>query len=498
MAFKNKYLLLLLVGLTLGSFSCEEDPFIPEQFGTLFGEVLLADQNTPISSVTVSTNPPTSSVETDAEGRFQLENIPAGTYSLRTEKAGFLTELTPVSVFGNSDVNVIIRMNSDSLENNLPSVPTNVFPEEGSIDNETSFTFAWSATDMDEEDDLTFDLLLFNSDQTEMTELATNLSDTTYEVSNLAFNTNYFWQVVAYDGFNDPVFSEVWSFSTMDLPDLRFLYVREENTRYNIFASDEFDNNTQLTNNNASNWRPRMNPQRTKIAFISNINVNPQVFVMDRDGGNQTQVTTLPISGAADQFDLDFSWSPDGSRILYPSGNKLYTVLLDGTGLTEIVESPLGLTFAECDWSEQDNRILARTSETDPYNSTMILFNIATNSFWTWFPNQGGRTGGPAFSIDGNSAIYTHDISGFESVSGRQLDAHVFIRDLSSNNIIDASIFKPNGTNDLDPRFSPDGSKIIFTNTNNDGISQKDIYMMNLDGSNRDLLFENAEMPEWR
>ena len=498
MTSNTKYLLLLFVCLTFGFFSCEEDPFIPEEFGTLFGEVLLADENTPISAVTVSTNPPTSSVETDAQGRFQLENIPVGTYSLRTEKVGFLTELTAVSVFGNSDVNVIIRMNSDSLENNPPSMPLNYFPENGAINIETAFTFEWSAMDVDADDELTYDLLLFNSDQTEMIELTSNTTDTTFEVSNLDFNTNYFWQVVANDGFNDPIFSEVWSFTTESFPDLRFLYAKKENAKYDIYASDANGTTIQLTDNNGSNWRPRMNPQRTKIAFISNLDINPQIFIMDRDGNNVQQVTTVPVSGAADQFDLDFSWSPDGTRILYTSSSKLFSVQTNGTGLMEMLEAPTGITFAECDWTSQGNRILARTEGPNQYNSTMLLFNVDANSWWTFYPDIDGRSGGPTFSIDGNSALYTHDISGFEAISGRQLDSHVFIRDLDSNDVIDVSVEKPAGTNDLDPSYSPDGSKVIFTNTNNDGISQKDIYMMDLDGDNRTLLFEDAEMPEWQ
>ena len=494
----NKYYLFFLICISLGFFGCEEDPFIPEEFGTLFGEVLMAEENIAIASVTISTNPPTSSVETDAEGRFQLENIPEGTYSLRAEKSGFLTEVTSVAVFANSDANVIIRMNSDSLENNPPSIPMNITPINGSIDNEVNVTLSWTSTDIDAEDQLSYDLLLFNSDQTEVTELLINSVDSTYELTNLDFNTNYYWQVIVYDGFNDPVFSEVWNFRTVAFPDYRFVYTKKTDSKYNIFSSDETGNFVQLTDNDGSNWRPRMNPQRNKIAYISNVDVNPQIYIMDRDGTNKQRVTNVPISGAIDQFDLDFSWSPDGSRILYPAGSKLYSILLDGTGLTEMLEAPLGITFAECDWTEQDNRIVARTVGATPYISTMILFNVDPNSWWTYFSNIPGRTGGPSFSIDGNDALYTHDISGFEAVDGRQLDAHIFIRDLGSSNAQDISIYKPNGTNDLDPRYSPDGSKIIFTNTNNDGISQKNIWIMDLDGENRTLLFEDAEMPEWK
>ena len=63
---------------------------------------------------------------------------------------------------------------------------------------------------------------------------------------------------------------------------------------------------------------------------------------------------------------------------------------------------------------------------------------------------------------------------------------------------MDVSIEKPAGTNDLNPRFSPDGAAVIFVNTNNDGISQRNIWKMELDGGGRTLLFENAITPEWK
>ena len=109
-----------------------------------------------------------------------------------------------------------------------------------------------------------------------------------------------------------------------------------------------------------------------------------------------------------------------------------------------------------------------------------------------------GSTGGAMFSIDGNYVLYTHDVSEFESPDGRQLDAHIFIKNIATGAEIDLSINKPAGTNDLDPRFSPDGSKVIFTNTNNDGISVKNILIMTIEGEGRTLLFEDAEMGEWR
>ena len=111
--------------------------------------------------------------------------------------------------------------------------------------------------------------------------------------------------------------------------------------------------------------------------------------------------------------------------------------------------------------------------------------------------NLPGMIESPSFSIDGNAIVYTHDVSGFETGNGRQLDARIFIKKLSDGTVTEVSTNKPAGTNDLQPRYIADGSKIIFANAVNDGITPKDIYMVELDGDNRELIIKNGEMPSW-
>ena len=57
---------------------------------------------------------------------------------------------------------------------------------------------------------------------------------------------------------------------------------------------------------------------------------------------------------------------------------------------------------------------------------------------------------------------------------------------------------KPIGTVDIDPMFSPNSAEIIFTNTSNDLISQKDIYTINLNDNRRELVISNAEMVNYQ
>ncbi len=491
---KELIYIVLLFGLAMIT-SCQEQTFEPEVFGSLFGEVLLNNENTPLENVKISTNPPTSSIFTDDAGRFALENVATNSYTIRAEKDGFITSIESVTVYENQTANVIIKMVPDTMDSQAPDPPFSPIPTNESIDQAIDLTLAWSSFDVDA-DDLLFDVTIFNSDQTQSMTLASGIPDSTLEIV-LDYSTTYFWQVSVNDGFNDPVFSEVWSFTTIPFPDHRFLFAREVSGKYEIFSSNEDGDAIQLTDNANNNWRPIMNRQRTKIAFISDAGIEPQIYIMNRDGSDIQQVTTVPISGI-NKLELDFCWSPDGTQLLYMNNANLYRINLDGSGFNLFAEAPPGFYFTECDWTDQDDLIIARTAGSDPYDSFIFTFSEDGVYLGQVYTNIPGGTGGPVFAISGTSFLYTHDVSGYQAADGRQLDATVFIKNINNQVTSNLSIDKPAGTNDLDPRYSPDGSKVIFINTNNDGISPKNIWTMNLDGSDRTLLFENAEMPDWR
>ncbi|HHH49912.1 MAG TPA: hypothetical protein ENK52_02915 [Saprospiraceae bacterium] len=493
---KNNLLFYTLISFFLFFLSCREEEFVPDTFGAVFGQVLEDGTNSAIQNATVTTNPPTNILQTDQLGRFALENIKTGNYTLRVEKTGYVTKVDNISVLADGDINVVIKLITDSLANTAPTAPSQPIPEDETKELATSVHLSWHSMDADG-DDLTYDLRLFNADQTEITTIAEGLTDTTYELTELNYGSIYFWQVIVNDGKAAPVNGDLWNFETVAFPNHRFLFARMENGKYDIYSSDEEGNSIQLTNNSSNNWRPRMSPDRDKIAFLSNVGLETHLYMMDRNGDNVQQISSIAVSGS-DIFDLDFSWSPDGEKLLYMNGNKLYTVNRDGTGTQLFSEAPNGFVYAECDWTIVGNKVIARMVADNLYNSIIYLYESDGTFVQPLLSDIPGSTEGAMFSIDGTQMLYTQDVSGYEVPDGRQLDARIFIRNLSASVPSDISSEKTPGTNDLDPRFSPDGAWVIFMNTNNDGISPKNIYKMNLDGTNRVLLFENAEMPDWR
>lgn len=486
----------ILLLLTLPS--CQEDTIQPDVFGALFGEVVLAGNNAEgITDARVTTNPPTNTLFSDEFGRFGYESIKEGTYTVRVEKDGFITQLESVTINEDKTTNIVIKLSPDTLQNTSPSAPFNPMPMDGTTDLDLSLTLSWEATDIDTADQLTYDVILFNSDMSQSQVLASGLTDNFINLNDLAFGNTYYWQVIVSDGRAEAVNGAVWQFSTMPFPDLRYLYTRNLNGNYQIYASDGNGTEIQLTEGSNSNWRPLMSPNREKIAYISNAGIEPQLYLMNRDGSDQKQLTTLPISGF-NNLELDFCWSPDGTELLYMNNSRLFRIRTDGTGLKQLATAPSGFNFTECDWTEQNDHILVRLTGTSIYQSFIVLYN-SDGLFLQQVENDApGALGGPVFSIDGQYMLFTRDVSEFENTEGRQLDSRIFLKNLNTFQLLDLSLTKPNGTNDLDARFSPDGARVIFVNTNNDGISSRDVYSMRVDGEDRTLLFEGAEMPEWR
>lgn len=492
---QKQYYIILLFLLVLGS--CREDKITPDSYGSIVGVVLLdTNENIEIRNATISTNPATSSIFTDSLGRFSFDSVQVNTYTLRAEKNQFVTALESVTVFPNQTSNVIIRLRPDSLDNSPPTISFDAIPFNGEIEQDVDLTLEWSAMDEDPSDALTFDVKLFNSDQTQNELIAENTNKNFLYVEDLQYNQTYFWQVIVKDG-QSSVNGPVWQFTTKSFPDNRFVFVKENNGKFDIYSSDAFGNEIRLTNNSGSNWRPKMNPSRSKIAYISNVGLEPHLYLMDRDGSNVSKVTQIPIT-SYNIFEMNYCWSPDGTKLLYMNGPKLYSINTDGTGLQLMSEAPEGFVFTTCDWTDQNERIAVRTTGTFNYNSESYILDNNGVYLQRILNDVEGSTGGIEFSIDGNYVVYTQDVSGFEAVDGRQLDSHIFLLNLNNLEKTDISITKSPGTNDLDPHFSPDGSKIIFVNSNNDGVSPQNIYIIDIHGTTRTLLIENAFMPEWK
>jgi Tol biopolymer transport system component len=178
-------------------------------------------------------------------------------------------------------------------------------------------------------------------------------------------------------------------------------------------------------------------PDATRLACEGDVDADPSLngvyTVRSSDGGDLQQVTSNPFD-----FGCPSDYSPNGKRLIVAHGT-LAVVKLDGSGLRQI--TPPGMFFNQCDgtWSPQGNEILfsAHVPATD------------RSTIWIVHPDGSGLRqipvagcGGPIFGC-------------------------------------------------LNPSWSPDGTKIVFTRFDANA-GQSDIYTINADGTG---LFQVTNTP---
>lgn len=490
---------ILIAGLFFTS--CEET-IEPETFGSIRGRVTYAATGEPVAGASITTNPATEAILTNADGTFYLPTVPTGNVTVNIKKADFKTESPAVMVKEDQTTQVIsvLSPSDGSGSNAAPAIPAGASPENGATGLGTSLQLNWfPATDPDG-DSLRYDILLYESDSTNGRLVAENVFDTTYTLENLRYNTAYYWQIIAKDSSDHLTPGPVWSFKTVSFPDNRFLFARNLGANYDIFSGDLSAGNIQkLTGLPSREWRPLLSPQEDLISFTSNAEVETHIYTMTREGGDVFQVTSLPVAGYHNNG-LGYTWSPDGGEFLYSHYDMLYKINRAGYNLRPVAQAPLGFHWRDVDWTAQNGgKIAALAIGENIYDSRIYLMNADGSDTVQIVSNEAGMLGGPVFSIDGTKILFTKDVSGFESVAGdgRQLDSRIFLLNLLSGELTDLSSGKDDGTNDLMPRFSPDGSKIIFVNASNDDSGTPDIYTMSIGGSERELLIEDGITPAW-
>ena len=475
---------------------CTEEKISPFGTGTIEGRVLNEKDLSPVANAEVTTSPPTHTVLTDSAGNFTID-VEVGDYNVIAKKRDYFTASTSVKVNLNRSSHLVINLNKRSAEEELPWFSDLFFPADKQTGVPVNTTIRWQLKKPS--DTVDFKLKVYESGHS-LPFLQKELSDTFSILPGLKFNTTYLWQVSAQNK-TGVIHSDVHTFTTRPMPEDFLLYARRVDGISQIFMTDTLgENNIQLTHNSYHSYRPVANPQMTRIAFLSTRDINPHLYTMDINGRNVKRITTIPTGGFYNKG-VGFSWLPDGEKLVFSAYNSLYTINHDGTGLRHLTSLAEDRHFREVDWSPTANKIVALTLGAGYYDQEILIMNTDGTGKEVLIGGMPGALGDPVFSIDGNNILYTYDASGYNSDPGRQLDARIFRYDLTDGSTKGLSTYKTSGTNDLAPRFTKDGSKIVFINARNTVGATKHLWIMNVNSTStvhRKMLTGNVEIGDWQ
>jgi len=220
---------------------------------------------------------------------------------------------------------------------------------------------------------------------------------------------------------------------------------------------------TNLTNDPDLDTFASWSPDGTKVAFVTTRDGNWEVYAMDADGSDATNLSDDP---GADYFPV---WSPNGTKIAFMTDREGGPPILAADPRLILPMLNVEIFVMDADGSDQKN----------------LTDHIAWDGYPTWSPD-GLRIAFETDRDDGGIVI-TGIIPG-------DLDREIYVMDSDGTDPLRLS---NSPQDDVNPVWSPDGAKIAFESYR-DGNAE--IYVMNPDGTGQLRLTTHPDgdtMPGW-
>ena len=231
---------------------------------------------------------------------------------------------------------------------------------------------------------------------------------------------------------------------------------------------------TQLTDDDVYSIHPMFSPDGRKIAYMNRSwekEYRSEIWVMNADGSNKYNVTDADV-----QCGHLEGWSPDGTKLLYRSQDPDWDWDPWDWPPPPFVPPPVNdLWLANADGS----------------GVTQITFEVNGTCFGGWASINGVATD---FSPDGSKIAFKKCYWEYDEGwwGWRQPDLWV----MDANGANQVQLTNTSNHSEQYPRWSPDGSKILYKRCNWDPEtyewSPSDLWVINADGSNPHVVVAGA------